>query len=306
MNLPTEGDDLSLTHRFAKKFVATCFPDEKPFFEVLWASFQGSVADGDRLPTGGGPDWAGLGFGGNDGTALATPFALMLTHTVFCELRARGFAADPGRIRAAVVSCAKALGADGKLARQVVKKAGPEMEKFFRQLAAEIPVATEQVQPGRDSCFVEMLTEMSLTGPEERSVGKLDSLRSKKFDLVIDELKNEVSCAGGNKNWKDAIAGASAMACGTLWLVLTHIGSYVTHEEIRELFAQPESNTSIYMYRLLLGKLIGEDLRDRVMEQGSGGIYQIPKEGWTMLWIRRERDRGQSVLRRNIRRRASR
>ena len=179
------------------------------------------------------------------------------------------------------------------------------MEKFFRQLAVEIPAATEQVQPGRDSCFVEMLTEMSLTGPEERSVGKLGSLRSKKFDLVIDELKNKVSCAGGDDNWKKAIAGASPMARGTLWLALVHIGNYVTHEEIRELFAQPESNTSIYMYRVRLGKLIGEGLRDRVMEQGNGGIYQIPKVGWTMLWIRRERERGESVLRRNIRRRAS-
>jgi hypothetical protein len=131
----------------------------------------------------------------------------------------------------------------------------------------------------------------------------LSLIRRIRPDVVIDECNHFIKFHYGRRVETLAIIAVRKMQRGMLWLVLEHVGQYVEHQAIGNLFQFKVNETAanrIYQYRIELGELMGDKLRDKIMKQGTDKAYEICNTGWSFVWIRVESDRRRSELLRNI------
>lgn len=118
-----------------------------------------------------------------------------------------------------------------------------------------------------------------------------------KYDIIVDEHNHEIIVKQVNEKRIRKINETPRMQRGMLWLVLANCEkAIIRHEDIRRILKVQAVDTAIYQYKKQLGNLLGEELRDRIMDQGKYQCYNLYRDRWSYCWLRHHEDADQSEL----------
>jgi hypothetical protein len=270
----------------ARHLFLNAFPESGRWFDLAWetalarplaAIESTSIRDGLRVA----------------GTAATDVKEMTCEFTVLFDAFLHKFAiAQEALIECLDASCTK-HGKNNSYKQRLQKRLKENLEQQPSQF-----ITKETSERQQDMMFVERLENGKYFPVKPYPMtGIKRLLEQHKYDFVIDEPNDELTVEKGDRAGRYSIVKSPGMGRGTLWLVLTHVGTFVSREDMKELFRPASPSPDYYQYRHHLGKLIGENLRDKLMEEGGGQLYKIPKESWSFLWLRKTRNWNSSLLR---------
>lgn len=126
-----------------------------------------------------------------------------------------------------------------------------------------------------------------------------EQYRNEEFDIVVDEVAGSILFQKDGCKQTHVLETTARSQTGMLWLILTDDDGFIDHDDIRNLFGlnRDESRNRIHSYPYQLWKkLIGENLRDRILKEGGNHKYPIADKGWSFLWILCDKDPTRSRL----------
>ncbi len=282
-------DDARLTvlRRIMEVRVRSVWPDEAGVFAVVWtACLSESLAHGDVR-------WSGL-----PAARASEPLdTALLTLTVFAVLRADANPHDVAFDQIEEMSRAAAArkGLAGARLDKVAKHAASVVHEFLRTIDSPsgAPLPAERLQ---EVAFAEELRKGERSSARAINVLELAGLRREAgVDLLVDELDG---CVRGRKQTR-LLDSMSGRARSGLWLFLVHAGATFQTSDISRVVRGRERD--IYLAglrkypneaRVLLADLIGSE----VVSRSQGGVYFVPRSGWSWAWIRKASDPKESVL----------
>lgn len=179
--------------------------------------------------------------------------------------------------------------------RTIVGRHTPELLVALLNLERSQDFVRSEPSPFDIKVIVQRLHRGKWSSPAERSKAYAARIpKQANYDIVVDELALTVQVGDGDPV---GLMEIPRMQRGMLGMALLNVGKRISHVDIQNFFGaddlEPES---VYRYRNALKQLLGEDLRDRVIEQGVSKKYLIPSTGWSYLWLRRCEDPHQSEL----------
>ena len=201
------------------------------------------------------------------------------------------------------VACEKLLERSGK-EHQTTGWQRPVIESLGRSAKGELECSSQA-----KLVYVKRLSKGRLFPDHKMPYdAALQTLRDEHPDIVVDEHEHYFQAPGSPQGTRQAIIPLRKMQRGMLCLVFKNVGGYLEHEDIGGLFnfkvRHPGGGVDerIYQYRIELGRLVGESLRDKMMTTGSNQTYLLPAKSWSFVWIRMKADVEQSELVWRIRR----
>lgn len=143
----------SIVRPVAKEFVRKSYPEEAPYFSLIWeylakrrdAPAQGSTHGVEELSVG----MTGLPFDGEEAVKFITPSLIFMLERSVARLRALAPNVKIEEIRKAVWESAKDAGASGELAERLVELVGQELFDRLRN-ALQSPSFPQTAKPAKN------------------------------------------------------------------------------------------------------------------------------------------------------------
>ncbi|MBP7936877.1 MAG: hypothetical protein KA354_19725 [Phycisphaerae bacterium] len=289
-----DDDELrSLTHDLVRSFIERHYPEEVAYFPLIWQRFvKERVLDPGSGPVDNQERFAhrlGLPFAEDRGIDLAGALAVVAIGAVLHQLNRQGIAPDLSKIRMAIQCSSVELGAGDQLANELAQELGPQLHNAFQRLNEKT-----------DSVYVERL-ESGMERPQGAQCSREEAARlcaGGHHDIIIDETVHKLWITGRQEM---EILQVPGMQRSMLWLVLTHVGDYIKLEEIESLRRprkdeEPLLDRSYYAYKDHLGRLLGLELRNRVIGDARERRYPVRTRAFSFCWIRAQSDPKSSEL----------
>lgn len=292
----SQKEILSYVRNLSEAFLADHYPEELPYLPLLWEQLFAenreftaeSIFRSARTRSG----QIGLAFDKGGSVLLVAPFAIMVVFCTLLGLESETISLDEEKVAAAIRESARALGASSGLTQMLSSSLAPAIVQWSSQLPGKVTSITPE-PGGTDTLFVSRLLAGKLSMAKDYSTRYAKSMPSRElYDIVIDEPAHLIRIQTIKGVEDNEIVRVMQMRRGMLWLVLHNVGDYVRHEDIATMFSFDNVTdiSRVYQYRAQLGKLLGDELRDRVLVEGAGKRYKVPREGWSFCWILRNED----------------
>lgn len=296
--------------RVAFEVVEECIPEESDLFGIAWARFESG-----REPSIG---VGGLPVHGDESAEVLTPFVIMIVAAVCESLLVDEVELELTEIASAVRCAAQSLKLQDERASHLADAIAPRLHSAYLALRAPT-VASAPRQAARggkvigtadvESCgknrptiaYVRTLIADECSRQDGLSLTEARRLcEQNSWDLVIDEFAGTIQVSACGE--PQIILKVPRRQRAFLWLILQNIGKQLSYQYIERAFGllrvdeSSARNHRVHQYRRELSKLLGEQLRDRVIYRSCDEQYPIQTSGWTFLWIRRDRDPQRSDL----------
>jgi len=168
----------------------------------------------------------GLSLDGHEELPLKVPFILILVHAIFCEFQVRGYPGDTVTIQKLVDTFAKVVEAPKAISKEVLKRIGQEVKRYFERLASETPSQAGLAAFRKpDWVYVDSLINAEYIRARRLPFSEANRIKSmpecQNCDVIIDEFDIRILIRP-DQNGKKLLRHTAAM----FWLVLTHIGRH--------------------------------------------------------------------------------
>ncbi|MGZ5505616.1 MAG: hypothetical protein ACXWJX_02335 [Limisphaerales bacterium] len=309
----------SVTHDLAQQCIAAHYPQEIACFPLVWKRFSESskqIAPQKPLSF-----WRGLlkplglPYGDKEVAPLVSPLVILTIKAVLTEM---GQAKNVLRLKhfdQAVVAAAGAFGASPLLARKVANYLAPELLALFENRKPQ------EVEKEREDPFISKPAPQGFVYADwlsngEHKVGQ----KIKVEEILTSRVKQLESCTvlinesdGGieasisstsvdpTKRYPKKIGAETA---AMLWLVLTHVGTDISLNDIDCLYGieaiAPNNKIQdqrVYLYPSYLKKWLEGRWNENIMAPSGGRKkYYVSDSNWSFFWIRRNKNARLSEL----------